>query len=70
VKLARRLRSTQPNCGGDSMGCGDACPIFVGTRYQDRDLDNLSGLSVAAVRPIRDEIERRVRVLLDVPAAR
>ena len=55
-----------------SMGCGDACPIFPGTRYENWDLDDPDGLDVAAVRPIRDEIERRVRELLDelaVPAA-
>ena len=48
-----------------TMGCGDACPIFPGNRYEDWDLDDPDGLDVAAVRPIRDEIERRVRVLLD-----
>jgi protein-tyrosine-phosphatase len=55
-----------------TMGCGDACPIFPGTRYENWDLDDPDGLDVAAVRPIRDEIERRVRGLLDelaVPAA-
>ena len=56
-----------------TMGCGDACPIFPGTRYENWDLDDPNGLDVADVRPIRDEIERRVRVLLDelaVPASR
>jgi protein-tyrosine-phosphatase len=48
-----------------TMGCGDACPIFPGTRYEDWDLDDPDGLDVSAVRPIRDEIERRVRGLLD-----
>jgi protein-tyrosine-phosphatase len=43
-----------------TMGCGDACPIFPGTRYE-----NPAGLDVAAVRPIRDDLERRVRDLLD-----
>ncbi|MGW7680769.1 arsenate reductase ArsC [Kribbella sp. NPDC054772] len=55
-----------------TMGCGDACPIFPGKRYEDWVLDDPAGLDVADVRPIRDEIERRVRVLLDelaVPAA-
>ena len=47
-----------------TMGCGDACPIFPGRRYEDWDLDDPAGLDVAAVRPIRDEIERRVRALL------
>jgi len=47
-----------------SMGCGDACPIFPGKRYEEWVLDDPAGLDVAAVRPVRDEIERRVRVLL------
>ncbi|GAA1579774.1 arsenate reductase ArsC [Kribbella sancticallisti] len=47
-----------------TMGCGDACPIFPGTRYENWDLDDPAGLDVVGVRPIRDEIERRVRVLL------
>jgi len=47
-----------------TMGCGDACPIFPGKRYEDWELDDPAGLGVEAVRPIRDEIERRVRVLL------
>ncbi len=48
-----------------TIGCGDACPIFPGTRYENWDLDDPSGLEVENVRPIRDEIERRVRHLLD-----
>jgi len=48
-----------------TMGCGDACPIFPGKRYQDWDLDDPAGKTVDDVRPIRDEIERRVRHLLD-----
>jgi arsenate reductase len=48
-----------------TMGCGDACPIFPGKRYQEWVLDDPAGQNVAAVRPIRDEIERRVRNLLD-----
>jgi arsenate reductase len=47
-----------------SMGCGDACPIFPGKRYLDWILDDPAGQSVEDVRPIRDEIERRVRHLL------
>lgn len=47
-----------------SMGCGDACPIFPGKRYEEWILDDPAGLDVAAVRPVRDEIERRVRRLL------
>ncbi len=55
-----------------TMGCGDACPIFPGKRYLNWELDDPAGLDVADVRPIRDEIERRVRTLLDetlTPAA-
>ena len=48
-----------------TMGCGDACPIFPGKRYEDWSLDDPAGQDVAAVRPIRDDIEHRVRVLLD-----
>jgi arsenate reductase (thioredoxin) len=54
-----------------TMGCGDACPVFPGKRYEDWKLDDPAGLGVDAVRPIRDEIEQRVRALLDdltVPA--
>ena len=47
-----------------SMGCGDACPVFPGKRYQDWELDDPAGMSVEGVRPVRDEIERRVRRLL------
>ncbi|MEU0157217.1 arsenate reductase ArsC [Micromonospora fulviviridis] len=56
-----------------AMGCGDACPVFPGTRYENWNLDDPAGLAVAGVRPIRDEIERRVRRLLNelhVPATR
>ncbi len=47
-----------------TMGCGDACPIFPGKRYEEWVLDDPAGLELADVRPVRDEIERRVRVLL------
>jgi protein-tyrosine-phosphatase len=47
-----------------TMGCGDACPVFPGKRYEDWLLDDPAGQGVEAVRPIRDEIERRVRALL------
>ena len=47
-----------------TMGCGDACPIFPGTRYLDWDLADPAGKGVESVRPIRDEIETRVRGLL------
>ena len=47
-----------------TMGCGDACPIFPGKRYEDWELDDPEGKHVGAVRPIRDEIHARVRGLL------
>ncbi|MCV7065882.1 arsenate reductase ArsC [Mycolicibacterium farcinogenes] len=47
-----------------SMGCGDTCPYFPGKRYENWDLVDPAGLGVEAVRPIRDDIERRVHVLL------
>ena len=47
-----------------TMGCGDACPIFPGKRYLDWDLPDPAGKGVDAVRPIRDEIGRRVEALL------
>lgn len=47
-----------------TMGCGDACPVFPGKRYVDWELDDPSGKSVEDVRPIRDDIEQRVRGLL------
>ena len=50
-----------------TMGCGDACPLFPGTRYLDWVLDDPAGRSIESVRPIRDEIERRVRALMDDP---
>jgi arsenate reductase (thioredoxin) len=56
-----------------TMGCGDACPIFPGKRYEDWTLDDPDGKTVDEVRPIRDEIEHRVRQLLDelqVPVSR
>ena len=56
-----------------TMGCGDACPVFPGKRYEDWVLDDPAGLDTTDVRPIRDEIEQRVRRLLDqmeIPAGR
>jgi protein-tyrosine-phosphatase len=47
-----------------SMGCGDACPVYPGKRYLDWDLPDPAGLSLDEVRPIRDEIARRVRGLI------
>jgi arsenate reductase len=54
-----------------TMGCGDECPFYPGTRYLDWQLDDPAGQGVDAVRPIRDEIDRRVRELLAdlLPAA-
>ena len=47
-----------------TMGCGDACPVYPGKRYEDWKLDDPAGKSLEEVRPIRDEIERRVKALL------
>jgi arsenate reductase (thioredoxin) len=47
-----------------TMGCGDACPIYPGKRYEDWELEDPSGKDVETVRGIRDEIERRVDALL------
>ena len=68
------LRGERPKLLSDSavrradvvitMGCGDACPIYPGKTYEDWDVDDTSGKDVAGVRPIRDEIERRVERLL------
>lgn len=55
-----------------TMGCGDTCPVYPGKRYLDWELDDPAGKGVDEVRPVRDDIERRVRSLLDelgVPAA-
>jgi arsenate reductase len=47
-----------------TMGCGDICPVFPGKRYLDWELPDPAGKSIEAVRPIRDEIDRRVRELV------
>jgi protein-tyrosine-phosphatase len=47
-----------------AMGCGDECPFYPGKRYLDWELDDPAGKPIDEVRPIRDEIERRVRTLL------
>jgi len=47
-----------------TMGCGDACPIYPGKRYEDWVLDDPSGQDVATVRRIRDEIDDRVQTLI------
>jgi len=47
-----------------TMGCGDTCPIFPGKRYEDWELDDPAGQGIESVRPIRDEIKRRIEALL------
>ena len=47
-----------------TVGCGDACPVYPGKRYLDWRIDDPAGQAIEAVRPIRDEIDRRVRALL------
>ncbi len=47
-----------------TMGCGDSCPVYPGKQYEDWPLDDPAGKSLDEVRPIRDEIDRRVRELL------
>jgi arsenate reductase len=52
-----------------TMGCGDACPVFPGKRYEDWELTDPAGLSLEEVRPIRDDIRARVaRLLADLTA--
>jgi protein-tyrosine-phosphatase len=54
-----------------TMGCGDSCPVFPGKRYVDWEVDDPSGKTLEEVRPIRDDLEKRVRALmadLNVPA--
>jgi arsenate reductase len=53
-----------------TMGCGDTCPYVPGTRYEDWPLVDPAGQDLAAVRPIRDQIEARVRTLLDALTTR
>jgi arsenate reductase len=48
-----------------TMGCGDSCPVLPGRRYEDWILADPAGQALAAIRPIRDDIEQRVRTLLD-----
>ena len=52
-----------------TMGCGDACPIFPGKRYEDWDLEDPAGKDLVTTRRIRDEIEQRVRTLLSEVAS-
>src|SRR5215472_12261364 len=62
AEVPERLRTEQVQAADVviTMGCGDACPVYPGKRYLDWDLPDPAGLDVAAVRPIRDEISRRV----------
>ena len=48
-----------------TMGCGDACTVYPGKRYMDWELDDPAGQPVEAVRPVMDEIDRRVRMLVE-----
>lgn len=48
-----------------TMGCGDACPIFPGKRYEDWELDDPAGQGIESVRVIRDDIKGRITALLD-----
>ena len=48
-----------------TMGCGDACPIYPGKRYEDWDLEDPAGKTLEQVRPIRDELDARIRRLLE-----
>jgi len=62
-----RVLTTQAVQASDAvitMGCGDACPVFPGARYEDWALEDPAGQGLEAVRPIRDEIRRRVEALL------
>ncbi len=62
-----RLMTTQQVRDSDvviTMGCGDSCPVFPGKRYEDWDLTDPAGLGIDEVRPIRDDIKRRVTALL------
>jgi arsenate reductase (thioredoxin) len=47
-----------------TMGCGDTCPIFPGKRYEDWELDDPAGQGIESVRPIRDDIRRRIEALV------
>jgi protein-tyrosine-phosphatase len=48
-----------------TMGCGDACPIFPGKRYEDWQITDPAGFSIDDIRPVREEIRQRVENLLD-----
>jgi arsenate reductase len=62
-----RLLAPSDVAGADvviTMGCGDACPFYPGKRYEDWELADPAGKPLEQVRPIRDEIEQRVRTLV------
>ena len=59
------MRSSKPPTSSSRWGSGDACPFFPGKRYENWELPDPAEQSVDAVRPIRDDIEERVRRLLD-----
>jgi protein-tyrosine-phosphatase len=65
IDISAEIDAVQASDVVITMGCGDACPIFPGQRYEDWQLDDPAGRGVDAVRPIRDQIEARVRVLID-----
>jgi protein-tyrosine-phosphatase len=65
-EFPRRLTTDQVRAADVviTMGCGDACPVYPGKKYLDWDLPDPAGLDLAAIRPIRDEIHRRVIALI------
>jgi arsenate reductase (thioredoxin) len=72
AEVPKQLRTDQVQAADVviTMGCGDACPVYPGKRYLDWDLPDPAGLDLAGVRPIRDEIARRVsRLLSDLGVA-
>ena len=58
------MRSSEPQTPSITMGCGDACPIYPGKRYEDWDLEDPAGKDLETVRRIRDEIRTRVEDLI------
>lgn len=60
VPVLRGVSAVQESDVVITMGCGDACPIFPGKRYEDWDLADPAGLAVEDIRPIRDDIKARV----------
>ena len=62
-----KLLTTNAVKGSDvviTMGCGDACPIYPGKRYEDWELDDPAGQDIEHVRPIRDQIKQRITTLI------